>query len=89
MDQFLSGRSPGTMRFTAGASLCAIVVPVSGLLDNPKSSVTWPEIKAVPVRNLQGRILFVSDAAAESDIGELLALIRKQSPDSAPPDWIS
>ena len=89
MDELLSGRAPGTMRFTAGASQCAIVVPVSVLLDNPKSSVTWTEIKAVPVRNLQGLILFVPDGATESDIGELLTLIAKQSPDSTPPDWIA
>ena len=84
-----SGRAPGTIRFTAGASLCAIVVPVSVLLDNPKPSVRWKEIKAVPVRNLQGLILFVSDRATESDIGALLALIATQSPDSTPPDWIA
>ena len=89
MDQLLSGRAPGTIRFTAGASLCAIVVPVSVLLDNPKPSVRWKEIKAVPVRNLQGLILFVSDRATESDIGALLALIATQSPDSTPPDWIA
>lgn len=43
----------------------------------------------MPVRNLQGLILFVPDGATESDIGELLALIAKQSPDLTPRDWIA
>jgi len=89
VDRLLSGGAPGTMRFTNGASLCAIAFPVSVLLDNPESSVRWKEIRAVPIRDLHELILFVSSGVTTSDIGELLTLIAKQSPDSGPPDWIA